>query len=221
MSQTWGDIIINSFQNTFAGLIETLPQIIGAILVFLIGLLVAVVLAKIVEKLFIALKVDSLMEKVGVKGYFDRTGLAFNSAKFFSELIKWFLIIVFLMAAADIVNLSEIALFLKSLLYYVPRIIISIIVIIAAILIASLTSKVIRGSVKAARLKHGEFLEKITRSAIFVFTGLIVLDELGITPSLVKILFIGIVAMAAIAGGIAFGLGGKEAAKDLLDKARK
>ncbi len=218
MNQTWGDIIINSFQKTFTGLIAALPEIIGAILVFLIGLLIAVTLAKIIEKICLALKIDLLVERVGIKGYFERSGITFNFTKFLSELVKWFLIIVFLIAAADIVNLSEIVLFLKSILSYIPRIIISIIIIIAAILITNFTSRLIKNSIKMARLKHGEFLDKIMKCTIYIFTSLVVLDELGITPALIRILFIGIVAMAAIAGGIAFGLGGKEAAKDLLDK---
>jgi len=221
MSQTWGDIIINSFQNTLLGIANILPEIIGALIVFLIGLLIAIILAKLIEKIVIAIKLDQILEKIGFKTFFDKAGLKMNSALFFSELVKWFLIIVFLIAAFNIVGLSEISLFLKSILYYIPRIIIVSIIIIASVLIANFLSKLIRGSVKAMGLQQGEFLEKITKIMIYIFTGLIVLDQLGIASSLIKIIFTGLIAMITIAGGLAFGLGGKELAKELLDKIKK
>src|SRR4030042_1336666 len=221
MSQTWGDIIVSSFQNTLFGVANILPEIIGALIIFLVGLLIAVVLAKLIEKIVIAIKLDQILERIGFKAFFEKAGLKMNSALFFSELIKWFLIIIFLIAAFNIVGLSEISLFLKSILYYIPRIIIVSIIIIAAALIANFVSKLIRSSVKAMGLQQGEFLEKITKITIYIFTSLIVLDQLGIASSLIKIVFTGIVAMAAIAGGLAFGLGGKELAKELLDKIKK
>ena len=125
------------------------------------------------------------------------------------------------MAATDILGLAEVTNYLKSVLYYIPNIFVAAIIIIVAVWAANVLQKIIQVSVSATNIKAANLSATITKWAIMIFGLLAALMQLGIAPSLIQTVVTGIVAMLAIAGGVAFGLGGKEIASDVLSKIRK
>jgi small-conductance mechanosensitive channel len=219
--QTWGEVITDSFQNLWSGVIGFLPTLLGAIIVFIIGWIIAVALGKLVGQIVRVLRIDQILEKMGFRKALDRTGLRLDSGKFVGELVKWFLIIVFLMAAVDILGLTQVTDFLKEVLLYIPRIIAAVLILLAAVLIANFLQKLVKASVEAAQLKSANFLGTITKWTVLIFALLAALLQLGIAPALIQTLFTGLVAALAISAGLAFGLGGKELAAHLLSKLRK
>ena len=143
-----------------------------------------------------------------------------DSGKFLGELVKWFLILVFLLTATDILGLSQVSDFLKSVLMYVPNIIIAVVIMLAAVVIASFLQKLVKASVDVSGLKSGSFLGMMTKWAVLIFAVLAVLEQLSVAPGLVQTFFSGLMYTLALAVGLAFGLGGKEAAADFIQKFR-
>jgi len=219
--QTWGEVITASFQKLWAGFIDFLPSLLGAIIIFLIGWVIAIALGKLVAQIIRALRIDQILGKMGFGRALERAGLKLDSGLFVGELVKWFLIIVFLMAATDILDLPEVTAFLKQVLLYVPRIIVAVLILLVAVMVANFLQRLVKATVEAARLKSAGFLGAITKWAILIFALLVALVQLGIAPTMIQTLFTGLVAALAIAVGIAFGLGGKDAAGQALDKLRK
>lgn len=217
----WLDILTSSFQASGAAVVGFVPNIIGALIVFIIGWIIAVGLGKLVKQVVDAIKVDQVLEKMGVKEVLEKADLRLDSGAFVGALVRWFLIIVFLLAVTEILRLPEVTGFLRDVLLYVPNIIIAVVIMLAAVLLANVSHRIVKASVSAAGLASADFLATLTRWAIFVFAFLAALIQLGIAPALINTLITGLIAMLAIAGGLAFGLGGKEYASQLIEKVRR
>ncbi len=218
--QTWGEAITLSLLNLWSRFVNFLPALVGAILVFVAGWIVAVALGKVVEHIVKMIKVDDAMEKAGTKARFKKVGVEVNVAKFLGGLVKWFLILVFLMAATDILKLVQVTNFLNSIILYLPNVVVAAVILAVAFLVANFVYAVVKGSTKVAGIVSATLLATVAKWAIVIFGLLAALVQLGIATSLINTLFIGFVAMLALAGGLAFGLGGKDEAALILKKLR-
>lgn len=219
--QTWGMAISDSLATLGLRFTNFLPTLIGALLVLIIGLIVAKVLGSTVEKGIKLTRIDRMMEKSELTSKFQSVGLELSLAKIFGEIVKWFLILVFLMAATDILQLTQVTNFLNSIIMYIPNVVVVIVILALAFILANFTYKFVRGSVRAAGIMSASLLASISKWAIIVFGLLTALVQLGIAESIVNTLFIGFVAALSLAMGLAFGLGGKEEAALLLRKVRE
>src|SRR4030042_1072526 len=202
--QTWGEAITLSLLNLWDRFINFLPSLVGAILVFVAGWIVAVALGKVVEHIVKMIKVDDVMEKAGTKARLHKVGVEVNVAKFLGGLVKWFLILVFLMAATDILKLTQVTIFLNSIILYLPNVVVAAVILAVAFLVGNFVYAVVKGSTKVAGIVSAALLGKIAKWAIVIFGFLAAFIQLGIASSLINTLFIGLVAMLALAGGPAF-----------------
>lgn len=212
------DILRSAFIELWAGVVMFLPKLLLAVIVFLLGLLVANLLCSIVVRLIKMLRIDELFAKLEVKELFTRAGIKLDIAGFLGWLVKWFVIIVSLIAAADALGWDQITVFLSQVVSYIPNVLIAVIILLVGILLANFVNGVVRSAVAAAQMESGEFLAGVAKWSIIVFSLMAALVQLGIAQSLIQVLFTGFVAMLAIAGGLAFGLGGREHASRVLNK---
>ncbi len=215
------EIVQTAFADLWASILDFLPLFLGAIAVFLIGLIVAMIFKKIVMRVSNFLKLDELATRLEVKQSFQKSGVKLNIAGLLGWIVKWFVIVVFLIASTDILGWAQLTDFLSEVVLYLPNVIIAVIILLVGVLLANFTHKVVLTTVNAAKLHAADFLAGISKWAILVFSFMAALSQLGIAQSLIQILFTGFVAMLALAGGLAFGLGGKEHAGRLLNQLKK
>jgi len=219
--QTWSDVLLGSLQGLWLGVVAFLPKLILAVVVFIIGWLIAELIKKGFVHLIDAIKLDKLLASTGLDDLVRKAGYKLNSGIFIGELVKWFFIIVFLVASLDIVGLSQVNVFLQQVaLVFLPNVIVAALVLLVGSVLADFTDKAVRGSAAAAHVVSAPLLGKVSRWAIWIFAIIIALAQLGIAAQFVQILFTGFVAMLALAGGLAFGLGGKDAATDVVKNVR-
>ena len=147
--------------------------------------------------------------------------MSLNSGKFFGSLVYWFFVIVFVLAAADTVGLRGLSQFLGEVVAYIPNIIVAALIMLVTALVASALRTAVSSSVMSAKLHASKFLGTLVWWAVVVFGFISALIQLGIAPMLLNTLITGLVAMLALAGGIAFGLGGKDYAAYLLNKLKE
>lgn len=217
-----GSIFQLSLLDLWSGFIGFVPFLLVAIILFIVGWVVGSVLGKAIAQGITALKIDSLFESAGATEVMTRMGMKLNIGKFFGVIVKWFIIIVFLMASLQIIGLTQVNEFLKTaVLFYLPKVIIVAIVLVIATVIADAMQKIVVASSKAAHITSANMLGAITRYAIWGFAFIIALSELGIASAFMQILFTGLIAALAIALGLSFGLGGKEAAARAIDNISK
>ncbi|KKR89214.1 MAG: Conserved TM helix repeat-containing protein [Candidatus Wolfebacteria bacterium GW2011_GWA1_44_24] len=219
--QNLADATISSLLNTWGGVIGFIPSLIGALIILIIGLIVAAGLKSLVERILSAVKLDNLLRRLEVESYFQRAGMSLNSGKFFGSLVYWFFVIVFVLAAADTVGLRGLSQFLGEVVAYIPNIIVAALIMLVTALVASALRTAVSSSVMSAKLHASKFLGTLVWWAVVVFGFISALIQLGIAPMLLNTLITGLVAMLALAGGIAFGLGGKDYAAYLLNKLKE
>lgn len=215
------EILFDSLQVIWQSFIGFLPTLLAALIVFIIGWIISIFLGKIANRIIRVIKLDLLLAKLGFKKALARAKLKLDSGKFFEELVKWFFIIVFLMTAADILGLQEVTLFLKTILFYLPNVVIAAIVLLAAVIIANFMQKLVKASADTAGLTSSGVVGSIVKWAILVFGFVIALTQLGIATTLIQTVVIGLIAMFALAGGLAFGLGGRDQAARFLEKIKR
>jgi len=211
--QTWGQFFISSLQSVWLGFISFVPNLIVAIVVFVIGWVLGSVVGRAISQVVSALKIDRLFQSAGAEEVLNRAGIKLNVGGFIGWLVKWFIIIVFLMTSLEVMGLQQVNAFLREVvLAYLPQVIIAALILILATVVADFIRKVVSGAAKAADVRGANMVGTISYYAIWIFALIIALSTLGIAPQFMQILFTGIVAMLAIAGGLAFGLGGRDAA---------
>lgn len=220
--QNLGLVFSDSLLRLWYGFINFVPGLLLAVILFLVGLAVGSVVGKAIAQVITAIKVDKLFESAGAEAVFTRMGIKLNIGKFLGVIVKWFIVIVFLMASLQIVGLTQVNEFLRSaVLFYLPKVIIAAIVLILATIIADAMHKVVLASSKAANLSSANMLASITKYAIWGFALIIALSEIGIATAFMQILFTGLIAALALALGLSFGLGGKEAAARAIENISK
>jgi hypothetical protein len=211
--QNWGDVFSQSLIGLWYGFVNFVPGLLGAIILFIIGWVVGSIVGKAITQLVAILKIDKLFESAGAKDFMNRAGFNLNVSGFIGVVTKWFIVVVFLMAALQIIGLTQVNDFLsETVLFYLPKVIIASLVLIIATVLADTMKKLVQVSAQAAGVRSANMLGSITLYAIWIFAFIVALSELGIASAFMQILFTGFIAALAIALGLSFGLGGKEVA---------
>ncbi len=221
MLETWGNVLTRSFQDIWLGVASFVPNLIIAIIIFVIGWVVGALIGKLVAQIFKAIKVDSALRTAGVEEVTKRAGYTLDSGKFVGGLVKWFIIIGFLVASFDVLGLEQVNFFLRDVvLFYLPRVIVAVLILLVAVVIADAMQRIVVGSARATGIRSANLLGSVTRWAIWIFAVLAVLFQLGIAAAFVQTLFTGFVVAISLAIGLAFGLGGQDAARDMIAKVK-
>ena len=220
--QTWGNTITGSFEGIWGGLVAFLPNFIVAIVIFIIGWIVAALIGRLIAQVVKALKLDVALEQAGFGKVVKRAGFNLDSGAFIGGLVKWFVVVAFLVAAFEVLGLNQVNVFLQSVvLLYLPQVIVAVLIMLVAIVIADALRKVVVGSARAAGVTSANLLGNITKWSIWIFALLADLVQLGIAVGFIQTLFTGVVVALSLAFGLAFGLGGQEAAARAIEKVRQ
>lgn len=217
----WGVQLSSAFTGIGVEVLQFLPKLLLAIVIFIAGWVVGSVLAEVVSKIVKTIKVDAVLESAGARGLLSKAGFTLNTGAFLGGLVKWFIIIVFLVAALDVLKLEAVNAFLTNVvLGYLPQVFVATLILIVAAVLADVTQRVVEGGARALESRSSGLVGGVARWAIWIVAILAALNQLGIAGGMMQTLFTGLVAMLAIAGGLAFGLGGKDAAARYIEKLR-
>ena len=216
---TWADVLNQSFQNLFYGLVAFIPNLVVAIIIFIVGWIIGIGLGRVVAQIVNSLRIDQALRAAGVERALNRAGFELSSGRFLGFLVEWFFIIVFLVAALGVLHLDAVNLFIRDVvLGYLPQVIVAVLILLVAAVVAEAAERIVAGSAKAAQLHAAGFLGKVARYAIWVFAILAALSQLEVASAFVQTLFTGVVIAASLAVGLSFGLGGQVAAARYLEK---
>jgi len=216
---TWGEVFNASLQDLWWGFIQFAPKLIIAIIFFIIGWVLGSLVAKAFEHVFASLKIDKLFQSVKLDDFMRRAGMNLNTGYFVGQVVRWFVIIIFLLPSLNLVGLTYISSFLKDdVLGFLPRVIVAALILIIATVVAEALSKTVVAGAKTMNLGSANMLGAVAKYAIWIFAFIIALGQLGVAAAFMQILFAGIIGMIAVAGALAFGLGAKDAAGRFISK---
>jgi len=214
----WGTILAKSLEEFGVGFLNFLYKFVPALIIFIIGWLIAAVVGKIISEVLKRLKLDKFFEARGWKEAMEKAEIRTTISEFIGALCKWILIIVFLAIAVELlVRPSGFSEFLYgSVIPWLGNLLVAIAIFVVVVIIANFAEKATRVSLEKAKVSFASFGASMVKWAIWVFGIFAILTQLGIGKDLLLTLFQGLVALIAIAGGLAFGLGGKDVAAELL-----
>jgi len=204
-------------QDKYLGFIELAPFILGALGVFVLGYVLAEIAARAIMRMSKKLRLETIADKLGLKHFLQRTGVKQSPSIVIAKSIKAYLIFIFFIEATKIARLTEVAEFLATVRGYIPELIIALFIILVGIRIGNTVAVVVETSLSITRSNTARALGIAAKSTVVTFAILAALAQLEIAEILIQILFIGFVAMLSLAGGLAFGLGGKDVVKELLE----
>lgn len=220
--ESWVDVLTRSFQDVWLEVATFIPNLIIAIAVFIIGWLVGSGLGRVVAQIIDSLRVDSALRGAGLEEILNRAGFSLNAGAFLGGLVKWFVVIVFLLGSLETLHLYEVTNFLKEdVLSYLPQVIAAVLILLVGAVVAQFTQTVVTGAAKAAGVEHANMLGSVARWSLWIFAIMAALSQLSILTVFVQTLFTGVVVAVSLALGLAFGLGGQEAAARFIEKLRK
>jgi len=220
--QEWGNTITGAFSNIWDGVVAFLPELIAAVVIFIIGWIIASLVGKLVAQIIKTIKLDTALEQAGFGAVVKRAGWNLDSGAFLGGLVRWFVIVSFLVASFDVLGLTQVNMFLQNVvLLYLPQVIVAVLILLVSVVIADALSKIVTGSARAAQIRSANFLGVVTKWSIWIFAILTALVQLGIAVGFIQTLFTGVVVALSLAFGLAFGLGGQDAAANWIQKTRE
>lgn len=207
-----GDTVLLSLSRTISLVIGFIPNLIAGIVILLIGIVLGSIIKGLLAQFLQKLKIEQYLQRYGV----PQAKKDYKWSNIIAEIFRWFVIILFLIPTADVWGLPQIVTVLNTFLLYLPNVFVAVIIALVGLIFARLAYDVIRASTHQISSQGSRTIATIARWAINIFVLLAVLNQLGVAQDLIRILFTGFVAMIALAGGIAFGLGGKDTASEVI-----
>jgi hypothetical protein len=214
----WGTAIISALANALNLVLTFIPRLLGFLIILLVGWLIATAISKALTFLLRKIGFDRLGDRIGLTRLEQRMGVHMDAAGILGKVVYWFLFLVFLVPAADALGVPAVSNVLNQLVAYIPNVFVAILVLFLGALAAIVVADIIRGAAASARIGNPNLFATIARFAIIGFAALIALEQLQIAPALLNILFTAIVGAAALAVGLAFGLGGQDTVRTWLSR---
>ncbi|MBA3376938.1 MAG: small-conductance mechanosensitive ion channel [Actinobacteria bacterium] len=211
-----GVAVTTSIATALALLLGGIPKIIAFAAIVIIGWFIASIIAKLVATVLRKIRFNDIAQRAGLSGFVNKMGVKTDPSGIFADIVKWFIRLIVLVAAFDALGLPAVSDVLKSMLLFLPNLIVALVVLVIAGLAANAIARVVQGAATEAEVGNPELLAKVASYAVWTFGIVVAINQLGIATTLVNTLFMGLVGAFALALGLAFGLGGRETAGRLV-----
>lgn len=212
----WGEAITTSMAQALSLLLAAVPRIIGFIIIVAIGWFIAALIAKAVATLLRSVRFNDMAERSGFAGFVANTGVETDSSGFFAEIAKWFVRLITLVVGFDALGLPAVSGVLRQLLLWLPNLAVAIAALVLGGLAANWLAGLMRGAAAKADLGNPDLLANIARIAVWAFAIVTALNQVDIARELVNTLFMATVGAVALALGLAFGIGGRDTAAEVV-----
>lgn len=214
----WQEAFLLAISNILTNVLSYLPTVVAALLVFLVGLVLAKWVKALVVKILEKIKLSAIIKKSGFEPFLEKAEITIKIEEILGGIVKWLIILVFFITTVNILGLTTVSLVLNNILGYIPRVISAILVLTVGVLVAGLVEGVVKGALAQVDLKTARLLGKISSYVVVIFAALAAINELQIAQALVNALFIGVVGMLALGFGLAIGLGAKDLVANILEE---
>jgi len=208
----WGDAMMASLTGAMALFFAAIPKIIGFAIILIVGWFLATLIARAVGHILRAIHFNNLARRSGFSDFVQRMGLETDASGFVAEVVKWFIRLITLVVAFDALGLPAVSDVLRQLLLWLPNLVVAVVMLVIGGLAANALANLVRASTGKAGFSNPNAIAKVAQVAVWSFAIVVAVNQLGIAQTLVNTLFMAVVGAAALALGLAFGLGGRETA---------
>ena len=212
----WGAALTPSLATALSLFLGAIPRIIGFLVILVIGWLISGALAAGVAALLRAVRFNVLAQNAGIQGFINNMGLRTDASGLLANIVKWFVRLIVLVVAFDALGLPAVSQVFQQFLLWIPNLVVAVVVLVIAGLAANALSNLVRGSTAQAGFDNPDLLATIARVAVWAFGIVVAVNQIGIAQELVNTLFMGFIGALALAAGLAFGLGGRDTAGQIV-----
>ncbi len=213
-----GVSIVNALNDAVKLILTFIPRLVGFLIILIVGLVIAWAVSKALTFLLRKIGFDRMANRIGLTRLEQRMNVRLDPAGVLGKVVYWFILLIFLIPAADALGVPAVSNILNTLVAYIPNVFVAVLVLFLGALFATFVADIVRGAVSSAKIGNPNVFAGIARWSIIGFAVLIALEQLQITPSLINELFGAVVAAVAIAFALAFGLGGQDTARRWLSR---
>ena len=214
----WGDALMTSLASAMILIFSAIPKIFGFLFIIIVGWLIASMLERGIAAVLRKVRFNELALRAGLSHFINMMGLANDASGMVGLLVKWLVRLVALVVAFDALGLPAVSDVVRQLLLWLPNVVVALVILVIGGLAARALSNIVRGAAGEAGLTNAHFLSKVASVVVWAFAVVVAIHQIGIATELVNALFIAIVGSIALALGLAFGLGGRETAAEILRK---
>ncbi|MDB5884356.1 MAG: small-conductance mechanosensitive ion channel-like protein [Polaromonas sp.] len=212
----WSTALMSSLATAMALFFSAIPKIFGFIVILIVGWVVASLVEKAVAALLRTIKFNDLAKRSGLADFVNKMGTGTDSAGVLGAVVKWFIRLIALVVAFDALGLPAVSDVLRQLLLWLPNVVVALVVLVIGGLLASALSNVVRGAAAKSALGNPDLLAKVASGLVWAFAIVVAVNQIGIATALVNTLFMAVVGAVALALGLAFGLGGRDTAAEIV-----
>lgn len=212
----WGQTLMSSLTGAFAMFFSAIPRVLGFAVIIVVGWLIAALIDKAITALLHAVRFNDLADRSGFTGFVHKTGTAADASGMIAAIAKWFIRLIALMVAFDALGLTAVSEVLRQLLFWLPNLVVALVVLVIGGIAAGALSRLVRGAAAEGGLDNPDFLAKTASIAVWAFTIVVAINQIGVATTLVNTLFMATVGAVALALGLAFGLGARDTAGEIV-----
>ncbi|MCU0652969.1 MAG: hypothetical protein MUD10_01800 [Candidatus Pacebacteria bacterium] len=212
----WSEVTLQALQDAWGGIVEFTPRAVIGLAIFVIGWIIAAAAGKVLARLLKKINFDSFFARSGWKNALEGADIKVNPSEFVGAITKWIIVILFLQIFAVILGLGQFADYLTKVLEWLPNVVVAAAIFVVSIILADILEKVIKASARRLEIRYTNLLGAIVRGSIYTFAVLAILMQLQVAQTIIATMVTGFVGMLALAFGLAFGLGGKDAAAEMI-----
>ena len=216
--QDWSEAVLTSLAGAMAMIFSAIPKVLAFAVILVVGWFVAGLIARLAGGLLRRVRFNELATRSGFAGFVGNIGVQTDAAGFLADLAKWFIRLIVLVVAFDALGLPAVSDVLRQLLLWLPNLAVGLVVLVIGGLLANAAAGLVRGATTSAGFRHPQLMANVARGGVWVFAIIIAVNQLGIAQTLVNTLFMGAVALAVLALGLSFGLGGRDVAARILER---
>jgi len=198
-----------------------LPNLIAAIIVFLLGWFLARIAKALIVKVLGALRFDAMTEKAGINELMAKGNIQKQPKEVLAILVYWFFMLIVIIASFDVLGLPIISDLLNKVVLYIPNVIAALVVLIFGGVLANFLESLVNTISSGLGTETASLLSKIAKYSIIILAITMALQQLSIASSVVTVAFAILFGAFSLAMALAFGLGGRDAAANYLQKMRE
>lgn len=210
------ETIQNAFNNMVANAIDYVPRLITALIILLAGWLLAKFVATIVERLGEKLRLESLLERTGIKAGLEKAQITRSGTELLGKLLYWMIFLNFILIALESLGLNAAVEPLRNLIAFLPRLLAAFITLTAGVLLAQFLGKAAQAAMSGMGVEFHQEVGQGVNVLLIIMIVIVVLEQLGINASIMTNIFTNVITIIVAGVALAFGLGGRDVARSVL-----
>lgn len=209
-------VLEDSYSTLFDQIAAFIPNLIGALVILIVGWIIAKIIKTLVIKLLGVLRVDKVTEKAKVDKFLADGGIQLSAIQILGAMFYWLILLIVILAAFDTLGLTGASELFNEIILFIPNIIVAAFVLIFGFFMANVISQVAVTYLSNIKVKHADVIGGFIQYGFILFVISVTLTQLNIGKEIISLAFMLLFGAVCLAFALAFGLGARDHASNIV-----